>query len=160
MRREPLFIRYANGLVGPVQIIQSFLEANIDAKSADIAQEALSSPPDLSLFQRDFKSLLIDIIDNGISKQAINYLNDYMKPSLEEIVEGGGNQPGEKRQVILKAKDTPWIEAIVCYNLTLYIKMYGIPEIKLCPVCSKFFSHKGKYAKYCSDICKENAGGK
>jgi hypothetical protein len=103
----------------------------------------------------------MDLIDTGISKRLINYLNDYMKPSLEEIVEGGSNsRAGEKRQIILKAKDTPWIEAIVCYNLTLYIKMYGIAEIKRCPICSKFFSHKGKYAKYCSDACKSSGGSK
>lgn len=158
MRQEPLFIRYANGLVESTQIIQSFLESNLDEKSKDIAEEALSSPPDLRLFKKDFKELIVDIIDNGINKQAINYINNYMKPSLEEIVEGGTNRAGEKRQIILKAKDTPWVEAIVCYNLTLYIKMYGIAEIKRCPVCSKFFSHKGKYAKYCSDICKDKGG--
>jgi hypothetical protein len=158
MRNEPLFIRYANGLVEASYIIQSFIESNLDNKSKEIAEKALKSPPDLKLFKKDFRNLLIDIIDNGINKQAINYINNYMKPSLEEIVEGGTNRAGEKRQIILKAEDTPWVEAIVCYNLTLYIKMYGIPEIKLCPVCSKFFSHKGKYAKYCSDTCKSSGG--
>jgi hypothetical protein len=160
MRTEPLFIRYANGLVDPTYIIQSFLESNTEEKSKEIASEALKSPPDLRLFQRDFKNLLIDIIDNGINKQAINYINNYMKPSLEEFVEGGTSRAGEKRHIILKAKDTPWIEAIVCYNLTLYIKMFGISEIKQCPVCSRFFSHKGKYAKYCNDICKTNGSSK
>jgi hypothetical protein len=154
MRTEPLFIRYANGLVEPHSIIGSFLDSNFDDKSHEIATEALEVPPDLTMFKKDFKNLLIDIIDNGINKQAINYINNYMKPSLEEIVEGGDNRAGEKRQIIIKSKDTPWVEAIVCYNLTLYIKMFGISEIKLCPVCSKFFSHKGKYAKYCSDVCK------
>lgn len=160
MRNEPLFIRYANGHVEPASIIQSFLDSNQDEKSNNIALEALKSPPDLTIFRKDFKSLLVDIIDNGINKQAINYIDNYMKPSLEELVSGGTSRAGEKRQVILKAKDTPWVEAIVCYNLTLYIKMYGISEIKKCPVCSRFFSHKGKYAKYCSDICKTNGGVK
>jgi hypothetical protein len=158
MRIEPLFIRYANGLVEASYIVQSFIESNFDNRSKEIAEKALKSPPDLKLFRKDFRNLLIDIIDNGINKQAINYINNYMKPSLEEIVEGGTNRAGEKRQIILKAEDTPWIEAIVCYNLTLYIKMYGISEIKLCPVCFKFFSHKGKYAKYCSDTCKTSGG--
>lgn len=156
MRVEPLFIRYANGLVEPSYIIQSFLESNFDNRSKEIAEKLLLSPPDLKLFKKDFRNLLIDLIDNGINKQAINYINNYMKPSLEELVEGGSSRAGEKRQIILKAEDTPWIEAIVCYNLTLYIKMYGISEIKLCPVCLKFFSHKGKYAKYCSDVCKSS----
>jgi hypothetical protein len=159
MRIEPLFIRYVNGLVDPSQVIQSFLESNFDKRSEEIAKEALQKLPDLSLFKRDFRNLLLDIIDNGIRKPSINYLNDYMKPSLEEIVEGSSsNNAGEKRQIIIKEKDTPWIEAIICYNLTLYIKVFGIPEIKQCPVCSKFFSHKGKYAKYCSDICKGPGG--
>jgi hypothetical protein len=155
MKVEPLFIRYANGLVGAEEIVNSFLESNFDKRSEEIAKEALKKLPDLALFKRDFCNLLLDIIDNGIRKPSINYVNDYMKPSLEEIVEGSSaSRSGEKRQIIIKAKDTPWIEAIVCYNLCLYIKMFGFLEIKHCPVCGKFFSHKGKYAKYCSDICK------
>jgi hypothetical protein len=67
---------------------------------------------------------------------------------------GGGSRAGEKRWVQIKAEDAPWVEAVVCYNLCLYIRMYGIKELKRCPKCQKFFSNKGKYAKYCSDICK------
>jgi hypothetical protein len=37
MRTEPLFIRYANGLVEPAQIVQSFLESNFDKYSEEIA---------------------------------------------------------------------------------------------------------------------------
>ena len=96
MRIEPLFLRYANGLVETEHIIQSFLESNFDKRSEEIAKEALEKLPDLRLFKRDFKNMLMDLIDNGISKRLINYLNDYMKPSLEEIVEGGSNAgPGK-----------------------------------------------------------------
>jgi len=150
MRREPLFIRFVNNLIDSKQIVESFLTENKNEKSKIIAEETLLSPPDLFIFKRDFKDLLTDIIDNGISKEAINYIDSYMKPSLEEIIESG-----DYRYAILKVKDTPWVEAILCYNLTLYIKAYGLKDIKLCPVCNKFFTTNGKYAKYCSEICKK-----
>lgn len=156
MRREPLFIRFANGLVNAQEIVVSFRDNTHHTESKAIASTLLEDPPDLTVFKKDFKKALCDIIDNGINNQVINYLNSYMKPSLLEIVDGGGkNRAGEIRQIILKAADAPWLEAIVCYNLCLYIKAYGIQELKLCPVCKKFFSNKGKYSKYCSEPCKK-----
>ena len=155
MKREPLFIRFANNLINEKQIIESFLAENKDEKSKVIAEETLTSPPDLFIFKRDFKNLLTDIIDNGINKEAINYIDSYMKPSLEEILD---TKNGDYRYVILKTKEAPWVEAMLCYNLVLYIKAYGLKEIKQCPVCNKFFTTNGKYAKYCGDICKKQDG--
>lgn len=158
MRREPLFIRFANGLTEPEEIILSLLENVKHKKSIEIAKKSLDSPPDLNVFRRDFKRALTDLIDNGINNQFINYLDSYMKPSLLETVKDGDRNISERREIFLKAEDTPWIEAIVCYNLSLYLKIYGINELKKCAVCEKFFSNKGKYAKYCSETCK--ASGK
>jgi len=158
MRVEPLFIRYANGSASTESIIKSYLSIVEDGNSKEIAEAALISIPDLTMFRRDFRNCIDDLIDNGINNQFINYVDSYMKPSLEEYIEGSNaSRTGEKRRVIIKAEDTPWIEAMVCYNMSLYIRVYGISEIKHCPNCGNFFSHKGKYAKYCSDICKGNA---
>ena len=155
MRREPLFVRFANSEANASDIIQSFLSNSEEEKSNKIAEKAANSIPDLNIFKRDFQEALEDLIDSGVNQRFINYVNSYMKPALTEYVEGsGGSRSGEKRWISIKEEDTPWIEAIVCYNLSLYIRMYGLKEIKRCPVCRKFFSNKGKYAKYCSDPCK------
>lgn len=155
MRTEPLFIRYANGISKPIDVIESVFASAKDDRTRDIARKAKGAIPNLEVFRRDLRKAIEDLIDTGINQHFVNYVDSYMKPSLLEHVEDAGIQnAGEKRQISLKSEDTPWIEAVVCYNMCLYIKMYGIKEIKLCPVCNKFFSHKGKYAKYCSDACK------
>lgn len=153
MRIEPLFINFLNNTVKSKGIIEIVLQRAKDDKTKEIAGR--KEEVDLTLFQKDFKKAILDIIDNGISQRVINYLNSYMKLSLEEYVDtGAGNRVNESRYVGIKAEDAPWLEAVVCYNLCLFIKVYGTKEIKQCPVCRKFFSNKGKYAKYCSDICK------
>lgn len=155
MRREPLFIRFANNQVTEEQLIDTVIDHTSHEPSQKIARKRLKDLPDLSDFRKDFKNLLKDIIESGITREMINYVNSYMKPSLEEVdadVQGG--RSGEHREAVLKAEDAPWPEAIICYNLCLYIKAYGIREIKECPICLKFFSNKGKYAKYCSEACK------
>ena len=155
MRREPLFVRFANSDANASDIIQSFLSNSDDEESIKIARKAANNVPDLGLFKRDFQNAMEDLIDTGVNQQFINYVNSYMKPSLTEFVEGSGaSRSGEKRWISIKEEDTPWAEAIVCYNLSLYIRMYGLKELKRCTVCKKFFSNKGKYAKYCSDPCK------
>ena len=157
MRQEPLFVRFANGTVTYSDILDSFLASSTHEPSKAIAMKAKETSVDLSVFKKDFSSMLRDLIDNGINQQLINYVNSYMKPSLEEIVESvAAGRAGENRFVIIKAGDAPWVEAVVCYNLCLYIKTYGIKEIKQCAVCKKYFTNKGKYAVYCSDACKGN----
>lgn len=152
---EPLFLRFANGDITAADIAATVTGSSEDPSTIQIAKEALKSLPDLSLFRRDFSRMMDDLIDNGINQKVINYINSYMKPSLEEYVEGSDRRTGEKRWVSIKAEDTPWMEAIVCYNLCLYIRGFGISSLKHCPVCHRFFAHKGKYGKYCSDPCKQ-----
>lgn len=152
---EPLFIRVLNKDSGVLDIIQSFKSSSDDKRSIDIANKALNNLPDISLFIKDFREMVNDLIENGINQRVINYINSYMKPSLVEIVDESGNtRAGESRYINLKNDKAPWVEAIVCYNLTLFIKAYGFQSIKQCPVCSKYFSTNGKYAKYCSESCK------
>lgn len=155
MRIEPLFVRFANGSVTYRDVLDSLLSSTTHEPSKEIATKAKETAVDLSVFRKDFGNMLQDFIDNGINQHLINYVNSYMKPSLEEIVESSnGGSTGEKRYIIIKAADTPWVEAVVCYNMCLYIKAYGVKELKCCAVCKKFFTNKGKYAVYCSDTCK------
>lgn len=159
MKTEPMFIRYANRDMTEIDVVKSLIENTQDDRSKEIAEKALDNMPDLQLFKRDFINALEDIIDNGVNNQFINYINSYMKPSLEEFVESSGvSNTGETRWVRIKEPNTPWIEALLCYNLTLFIKVNGLLDLKKCPICKRFFSHKGKYAKYCSDVCKESGG--
>ena len=155
MREEPLFVKFLNGQISYLQIIDVVIETSKDGKSKSIAESKKDSNIDMSLFREDFQKVVLDLIDNGINQRVINYLNSYMKPSLEEFVESpGGSRVNESRYVSIKADDAPWLEAILCYNLCIFIKVYGFKEIKQCAQCGKFFSHKGQYAKYCSDSCK------
>jgi len=161
MKREPLFVRFANGDANGFDVIQTVLSDIDDKQSKEIATGILDNVPDTAVFRKDFRNMLTDLTENGVTQQLRNYVNSYMKPSLTEYVEGSsGSRAGEKRTIVIKESDTPWIEAVVCYNLCLYIKMYGVKEIKQCPICTKFFSNKGKYAKYCSDTCKSQGRGK
>jgi len=153
MRVEPLFINFLNKIVHSNDIIKTVTQMARDERTKKVAEE--KEEVDLSIFRRDFEKMILDLIDNGINQRVINYLNSYMKLSLEEYLDNSeGGRVNESRYVGIKAEDTPWLEAIVCYNLCLYIKAYGFKEIKRCPVCMRFFSNKGKYAKYCSEVCK------
>jgi hypothetical protein len=157
MREEPLYVRFANGLDDSRSIARSFLAVSQHEPSRQIAQTVLEGSLDLVPFRNDFKSMLQDLIDNGVNQRLINYVDSYMKPSLEEMVESTLTaRTGEKRHVNIKSADTPWVEAVVCYNLCLFIKAYGIKEIKRCATCLKFFTNKGKYAVYCSEECKKD----
>lgn len=146
-RIEPLFVRFANGDIATEDVMRA-MEASKDERTKEIVAEALKNPPDLSVFRTDFKNMLSDLAENGVSRRVINYVNSYMKPSLEEYVERG---PGELRWVMIKADDTPWPEALLCYNMCLYLRVYGIKEFKRCATCGKFFTNKGRYAKYCME---------
>lgn len=155
MRDEPLFIKFLNGQINYDHVIDSVLGTSKDQRSKDIASAKKGASIDLSVFREDFRKVVFDLIDNGINQRVINYINSYMKPSLEEFIEPiHGGRVNESRYVSIKAEDAPWIEAVICYNLCIFIKVYGFKDIKQCASCSKFFSHKGQYAKYCSEPCK------
>jgi len=79
-----------------------------------------------------------------------------MEPSLIEDVEATSGHRGENvvRSARVKDDEAPWIEGLLCYNIVLYIKAFGLECLKSCKVCETIFAHKGKYAVYCSDECK------
>lgn len=155
MRDEPIFIKFLNGQINHTHVIDTVINTSKDQKSKDFAHKKKDESIDTSLFREDFRKVVIDLIDNGINQRVINYIDSYMKPSLEEFIEpNNGSRVNESRYITIKANDTPWIEAVICYNLCIFIKVYGFKEIKQCATCNKFFSHKGQYAKYCSEPCK------
>lgn len=155
MRDEPLFVKFLNGQVDYTQVIDAAIAQSKNQRTTDIAKAKKEEYIDLSIFKEDFLKVVVDLIDNGVNQRVTNYLNSYMKPSLEEFVEPNqGSRVNESRYVGIKAADTPWIEAILCYNLCIYIKAWGLKDIKQCPNCGKIFTSKGQYAKYCSETCK------
>lgn len=150
-RVEPLFVRFANGDASVSDVIDAMASSE-DEVTRRAVEKARSSMPDLSVFKDDFRAMLSDLAENGISRRIVNYVDSYMKPSLEEFVSGAdGTRSGEIRRVVVKSDDAPWIEAVLCYNLCLYLRVYGIQEFKQCPTCKKFFTNKGRYAKYCME---------
>jgi len=160
MSTDPMFLRFAKNRIDVAGIVESFEASTEDMASKEASQSVLENPPDLGQFRRDFCNCLRDIQANGPDQGVVAYLNSYMQPSLEEILEEDAHvrHATTQRSVLIKDSEAPWVEALVCYNLTLFIKGFGSDIIKCCAKCNKFFSNKGKYAKYCSDACK-NAGG-
>lgn len=161
MKDEPLFIKFLNDQINSEHIIDVVVLAAKEERTREIARKKKGVDVELSIFKTDFRKAVLDLIDNGINQRVINYLDSYMKPSLEEFVEPNtGSRVNDSRYISVKADDAPWIEAILCYNLCIFIKAFGFKDIKQCASCNKFFSHKGQYAKYCSDPCKMVSGGK
>ena len=66
----------------------------------------------------------------------------------------------EEHSVTITDPEGRWLEGIIIYNFIMTFNYFGIKIIKKCPICSNFFSHKGKYAKYCSEGCKSTGMNK
>jgi hypothetical protein len=154
-KREPLFIRFINKEVGTSDLLHSFSKSS-DPVTLDAVQQALQSPPDLESFRVELTDAVRDIITTGLGEEFKAFVNNYMADSLEEDVQSTDSQLGENisRSARVKDSSAPWIQGFLCYNLCLYVKAFGLDELKACKTCGKFFSHKGKFAVYCSDPCK------
>jgi len=157
---DPLFIRFVNGDTDPRGVVQGLIEGTRDEGTIGIAQEVLAGEMDLTQFREDLCSLLDDIIANGVYHPAVNYLNSYMEPSiLEHQEERNLDSSGTTRKWLsIRKKDSPWVEAVVCYNLTLFIKAFGFSKIKKCPQCHRYFTQKKFKYKFCSEKCKMRSG--
>jgi hypothetical protein len=96
-------------------------------------------------------------VREGVGEEFKAFVNHYMEQSLEEDLTIEKGVHGENRSQVARIKDTeaPWVQAFICYNLCLYIKAFGMDDLKECKVCGKLFCHKGKWASYCSDSCKK-----
>lgn len=155
MSKNPLFLRFLNQNTSIYEMLKSFSQSK-DPYTSNTAIEAMEDPPDLEEFRTEFKDAVSDIIKEGPGEEFSAFVDHYMAPSLEEDVKTIKGQRGENvfRVARVKDKNEPWVQGLICYNLCLYIRAFGLSALKSCKVCSKFFAHKGKYALYCSDACK------
>jgi len=155
MTREPLFLKFINKEIGAEDLLHAFSRSS-DSVTREAAEQALKNPPDLEDFRKELIEAVSDIIKEGPGEEFKAFVNNYMESSLIEDVERRDFSLGENvsRSARIKDSDSPWVQGFLCYNVCLYIKAFGLEDLKRCKVCSKFFNHKGKYAVYCGDPCK------
>ena len=151
----PLFLKFLNNEVTTEDLLNTYARSS-DSYTAQIAMKAMKNPPDLKDFKKEFKEAVSDIISEGLAEEFAAFANNYMEPSLIEDIESLDSTLGQNvsRTARVRDENSSWIQGLLCYNLCLYIKAYGLDSLKKCRTCSKFFNHKGKFAVYCSDVCK------
>jgi hypothetical protein len=157
--KNPLFLRFINREVGYSDLIRIFSNSP-DTHTADIARKAMSSLLDLESFRQEIEGAVRDIIKTGLGEEFRAFVNHYMEPSLSEEQVITQSRLGENhiRTATIKDEKAPWVQGFICYNLCLYIKAFGLQELKSCKTCDKLFAHKGQYAVYCNDECKKKKG--
>jgi hypothetical protein len=155
-RDAPLFIRVANNQADASTIAEGLISNTYDDITINLASIVKEQNPDISIFREDLRNLLLDLITQGVTPQITQYLNSYMESSLlvHEQNESVGVSGHKLYWLSIKQEGTPWLEALVCYNLSVYIKAFGINFIKECPSCHKFFLQGKMKYKYCSEVCK------
>lgn len=155
MPKGPLFLRFINKEAPVFEMLQSFAKSP-DPYTAQAAKKAVNNPPDLESFRNEMREAVTDIIKEGPGEEFAAFVDNYMKDSLMEDLEAKKGERGENisRWARVKGEKETWIQGFICYNLCLYIRAFGLQDLKKCKVCSKFFNHKGKWAVYCSDRCK------
>lgn len=153
--KSPLFIRVVNKQANSSDIAEALAISTENEETREIAEQVAVESPDISLFIEDLAELLKDIIGNGVSPPVIQYLNSYMSSSLLMHETSASFESGGQRKVWLSIKgpDTPWVEAAVCFNLSVYLKGNGSDKIQLCS-CGKFFVQGKMKYKFCSEPCK------
>jgi len=157
MKNTPLFLRFLNRETSVLDILSSFSKVE-EKTTAEAAKAALDNPPDIEEFRKELEEAVRDLIKEGLGDEFKAFVNHYMESSLEEDIHIENGSFGENRSQTARVKNPsgPWVQGFICYNLCLYIKAFGLEELKTCKVCGKIFNHKGKWAAYCSDLCKSN----
>lgn len=155
LRQQPLFIKFLNNEIDVNSMLESFSRSK-DNATVEASKAAFKNPPDLSKFKKEFTEAVEDIITEGFDEGFKAFVNHYMT-ALEEDVDIKNTPRGENRSQTARVSDKngPWVQGFICYNLCLYIKAFGLENLKKCRICGRFFIHKGKYAIYCSDVCKK-----
>lgn len=160
LTHNPLFVKFLNwegdkfGIENMFDTLAEGFEDSKDqevvlARRNDLSVDYLNN---LSNFQKVFKSNIKQTISaQGISENFVAWMDNAFK-YVEERVSTYAKD--ETRSVGIKDPEGRWFEGIVVYNFIMTFNFFGANIIKQCPVCSNFFSHKGKYAKYCNDACK------
>lgn len=158
MSKNPMFLQFINREKSISELLRSFSKSS-DKYTAEASVRAMDNPPDLEEFRTEITDAVNDLIKDGPGEEFKDFVNHYMEP-LEEDVESQDTPRGENRSQIARVRDEngPWVQGLICYNLCLYIKAFGLENLKKCRVCGKLFAHKGKWAVYCSDPCKQKKG--
>jgi hypothetical protein len=161
LKTNPLFINFLNWS-GDKYFIEKTLEGiktdfnNVsDVEVVDLRIKNLNDEylDNLTFFKNSFIKNLNETISNkSISDFFLGWLSNCFT-YIEEEKESYIND--EKRNITIRDPKGRWFEAIVCYNFIMTFNYFGLDIIKKCPVCLKFFCHKGPYAKYCGEGCKE-----
>ena len=151
---NPLFLRFINRTLTVGDLLRTFFESS-DLETVRASQELINSPPDLEYFRVELEDAVRDLARAGLNEEITSFLDHYMEPSLLQEFSSSKNSLGENRSSVAKIKDknSTWIEGFICFNLTLYIKAFGLDNLKICKTCGKLFAHKGKWAVYCEDGC-------
>jgi hypothetical protein len=152
--KNPLFLRFVNRKISTVDVLQSFSQSK-DPITAGAAVKALENPPDLEDFRKELEEAVRDLVKEGLGEEFKVFVNHYMEPSIVQVTDTEKTPFGENRMhsACIKDVDSTWIEGFICYNLCLYIKAFGLDNLKSCRTCGTLFCHKGKWAVYCEDIC-------
>lgn len=152
---NPLFLRFINRELSTGDLLTIF-SLSSDPLTSETSLKALENLPDLENFRIELTDAVRDIIREGFGEEFKAFVNNYMESSLIEDVSNKVSQFGENvfRTARIKDPDSDWVQGFLCYNVCMYIKAFGLENLKSCRVCSKLFSHKGKYAVYCNDSCK------
>jgi len=152
--KNPLFLRFINRKIGVVDLLNAFTQSE-DAYTIEVAKKALNDPPDLEDFRQELEEAVRDIIKDGPTEEFKSFVNHYMEDSIYQCYDNKKTPWGENRRhsVFVKKEDSTWIQGLVCYNLSLYIKAFGLDNLKACKTCGNLFAHKGKWAVYCEDTC-------
>lgn len=158
--KNPLFLKFINREVGISDILRSFANSP-NSHTAEVAVRAMDKVIDLDPFRVELEEAVRDILKEGFGDEFKAFVNNYMEPSLveEQVVTQGPLGESRVQIATVKDEDQPWVQGFLCYNLCLYLKAFGTDELKACKICSKLFSHKGKFASYCSDTCKKEKKG-
>ena len=153
--KNPLFLRFITRKVSITDLLNSFASSP-DSYTSSAAQSALENPPDLEDFRKELEEAVREIIKDGPTEEFKAFVNHYMEPSISQFSDSTKGPFGENRKHTAFVKDAegPWIQGLICFNLSLYIKAFGLESLKACKTCGNLFSHKGRWAVYCEEICK------
>lgn len=152
--KNPLFLRFINRKMSAFEILQSFSNS-ADPITATAAKDALNDPPDLEDFRKELEDAVRDLSKDGLGEEFKAFVNHYMEPSITQAIDNEKTPFGENRYhaAFIKDLDSTWIEGLICYNLCLYVKAFGLDNLKTCKTCGVVFCHKGRWAAYCEDTC-------
>jgi len=160
LNHNPLFVKFLNWQEDQYSIenmLDTLMQSFEDSTDKEIVLNKLNHLDagyleDLSNFQKVFKGHIQRTIGaKGISEDFVAWMDNAFKYVEEKV---STYAKDEARSIGIKDAEGRWFEGIIIYNFIMTFNYFGADIIKQCPVCSDFFSHKGKYAKYCNEACK------